>query len=192
GFVPIPAPPRKLTPPAANCLHVLHLHVISGGTPTVVLPNWCLNDDGDGLQLLPDPGGSPSIVLSPDFSVPGRLMFSGTSSVTVTGSGGGSITSSAPAGLQRGYIDLNGDRSFNVTTASLLVSAALGDGSVRSAGTGILQLAAPNTYAGGTTIASAAGGAVEVDDPAALGSGYVTFAGGDLAVRTSSDLTLHN
>src|SRR5262249_11861415 len=83
-----------------------------------------------------------------------------------------------------GTMDLGGaNRTFSISVATLLVSTRVIDGGVIKSGAGLMQLTTANTYTGGTQLQA---GTLQAADPAALGTGPVSFAGGSLALRSDA------
>ena len=135
-------------------------------------------------------GGNPVINLPSDNSMPGGLILS--QDVACTATSGSAAIRSTGGGAIPGIIDLgnvppndgtsSAARDFTVTgNSDLVVSGTIYGGGLRKDGTGELELESPSAFTGGTTLAN---GVTQIDDPAALGAGPVTFAGGMLALRT--------
>lgn len=151
-----------------------------GGGVTLVEPGWTLAVGSSGLTFTGSVG--PEIHLVSDPITPGRIVLNG--DLTFAGSGGTPAIRSIGTGAVPGNIDLGGaGRSFVVNDGSaavdLAVFANLTDGSLRTSGPGRIQIAGSSAFTGGATLAQ---GTLEVDDPGALGSGAVDFAGGALAL----------
>ena len=137
-------------------------------------------------------GSNSAIDIASDNTTPSGLIVtqdveftSGSGSAGIYSTGTGTI----PAILDLGNVPpddgtSSAARDFTVngtpSAADLVISAKIYGGALRKDGTGELELKSPNAYSGGTTIAN---GVTQIDDPAALGSGPVTFAGGMLAPR---------
>jgi autotransporter-associated beta strand protein len=108
------------------------------------------------------------------------LMLSGggvqteTGSLTLTGD----LTSSGVSTVSGNLVLGAGPHTLAVSNSTLTVEAAVsGAGSVNKSGTGILNLAASNSYSGGTTLTA---GTVDVGTGSALGTGALALTGGTL------------
>ncbi len=93
--------------------------------------------------------------------------------------------------LGTGAVTLNNSATVTATASTLTVGGAIGDGgnnrSLTKTGAGTLTLSGVNTYAGGTTLNA---GTLNLGNAAALGSGTLTIAGGNLDNSSGSALTL--
>ena len=156
---------------------------------TAARPNAVLNPDevitgGGGLVFT----GKPQMTLSLLPGVSNRVGLSLTGDVIVNADVSKALirTVLPISGTADGVLDLNGaQRTFTINSPSanpnlLTVSSAIVDsslsqgGSLRKDGGGTLELSGENTYSAGTVIVS---GVLQVDNPQALGSGPVQFAG---------------
>ena len=113
----------------------------------------------------------------------------GTGAITLNGGGlqwaaGSTLDISSSPQLVLGAVGATFDTNGNNIT---FASALGGTGGITKAGTGILTLAANNTYAGGTTVT---GGLINFNAAANFGPGMVTLNGGGLQWATGSTLDI--
>ena len=159
--------------------------IISGGA-NIVSAGATLNVGSGGLII--NTSSNQNIITLNGGAKPAVLRLGG----DVVCTSGGSITSQGPANMP-GIIDLGGGlRSFTISGNGgngMQISANITNGAIRKDGPGQLQLQSPSTYSGGTTIVD---GTLEADDPQALGTGPVTFAGGTLALAPPSGSNMPN
>jgi autotransporter-associated beta strand protein len=129
-------------------------------------------------------------------ATPGRLNLGG--NLVFDGSAGTAhiLTTAAAAGETPGTLDLgNAARTFNIGNGAeavdMRISTRIQSGTLSKSGAGTLRLEAVNTYAGGTILSA---GTLEAADPAALGTGPVTFSStATLLLRSDAPaLTVNN
>jgi autotransporter-associated beta strand protein len=138
--------------------------------------------------------GDSTVTLAAHATMPGTVVLGGDVLCNVS-PGTARISSVGLPVPIAGTVDLNAAvRTFSVgdglAPVDMEVSARLANGGLRKGGEGTLRLTAANDHAGGTTVS---GGVLEVANPAALGTGPVTFDGGTLNLRaTSADTTFPN
>ena len=169
---------RAATGPVPGNVNVMTAVVLGGGA-TLVQPGWTLAVGPSGLTFTGST--SPEVDLVSDPITSGHLLLGG--DITFAGSDGTAAIRSTGVAAVSGQIDLGAaQRSFAINDGAaamdMAIVANITNGSLRTSGPGRVQLAMASGFAGGITIA---GGATEIDDPAALGTGDVTFAGGTLA-----------
>jgi fibronectin-binding autotransporter adhesin len=143
-------------------------------------------------------GQNSSAILSTEA---GTLTLGGASGVSgVVFNGAGLITTSAPAALISGNLNLGtGTRTFTVNASGAMtnnaqISAAItgsGTGALTKAGTGTLLLSASNsaTYSGQTTLSA---GTIALGNNNALGTGGVTVSAAALIRADGGPITLPN
>jgi len=136
-------------------------------------------------------GSNAAINLASDNVAPSGLLLA--QDVEFTGASGSAGIYSTGTGNMPGILDLGNinyippvtigpARNFTVNgTAHLTITAKIYGAALQKDGTGELEFQSGNAYANGTVLSN---GITEIDDPGALGSGSVTFAGGSLALRT--------
>ena len=157
--------------------------IVSGGSNLVGV-NGTITVGVGGMQFS---GDSPTLRLAADANSPqdepGRLVLK--SDVSSTAAGVASVLSEGAA-PDAGTIDLDGGtRRFVVANAAatLDLTSRVVNGGLQKEGPGVLRLAGAGTYAGGTTLTT---GDLEAADPAALGTGPVSFEGGRLRLRSDA------
>lgn len=91
--------------------------------------------------------------------------------------------------LGTGAVTPNASRQINVSANTLIVSGAIGGGtiSLTKTGDGALTLSGANTFSGGMTLAA---GQLNLGNGAAVGTGTFTITGGALDNTSGGDLTL--
>ncbi len=128
---------------------------------------------------------NPMIAINSGASTGGKMVFND-NVIFTSGSGTASITTDA-LNPNPGTVDLGGIRSVSVSNGTADIDAAISarviNGTLLKSGGGRLQLAAANTYSGGTTISN---GTIQATNLAALGSGPITFASGKLQLYVGS------
>jgi autotransporter-associated beta strand protein len=108
------------------------------------------------------------------LTLSGGTVQTETGSLTLTGD----LTSSGVSTVSGNLVLGAGPHMLTVSNSTLTVEAAVsGAGSVTKSGTGILNLAAGNSYSGGTTLPI---GTVDVGTNSALGTGTLALTGGTL------------
>ena len=176
--VPKAAAARAVLPAQAppDSLEVVLKSVIAGSV--VVMPGWQLVDDGD---LLFTGTAGPSVALESDAATPGQMQVGG--NVFFSGGAGTAQIRSDGSAALAGQVLLNGATPEFLVGPSLTlsVSAPIDGASAHLDDGGVLELSGSNTF-GGVMVGN---GVLQVDTPAALGSGAVTFTGGTLGVHTA-------
>jgi autotransporter-associated beta strand protein len=124
------------------------------------------------------------------ISVPGIIR--GTGTTTSIGNGtlnlnGGTLQAAASNGAflqQLNGVNVNANTVIDTQANSIAIGQSmLGTGSLTKTGNGVLTLAAPNVYSGGTTLSA---GTLAATGPKNLGSGTVTLGGGVLSLQAAS------
>lgn len=159
----------------------------AAGTGTLALNGGILSTSGSSARTLTN-----SVTIGGDVQL-GATGISGLATLSgpIAVNGNRQLTFVNTGVVLSGAMTLNGNLTLNseigtpgtVPTGSNITSAiadGLGSHGIVKSGTGVATLSGANTYSGGTTIND---GVLNVGSTSALGTGTVTFAGGQLDLR---------
>ena len=158
------------------------VNVPAGGSLIVSANTLAISNANSAVAVLNLNGGLISV---PGF-VRGIGGTAGIGSATLNLNGGTlQATASNGAFLQQmNAVNVNANTAIDTQANSIAIGQSmLGSGGLTKAGNGVLTLAAPNVYSGGTTLGA---GTLAATGPENFGSGPVTLAGGVLALQAAS------